>query len=508
MPGSPKHLRWLVLGPLALQVLACTITSDAFKPTEIDSLLPDAATSSPVAPLPPVVSEPSEPVAAEPVPVTLSDAGGISCNTELPSCPMLQPVPQPEPAAPECLADGDCASLHCQNGDCIAASCDDGIANQGESAADCGGPCTARCAEGQACTGTADCASGFFCPEQRRQCTQVSCGDGVRNGDETATDCGGSCAPCAVGAACAANPDCVTGVCRGGACAAASCNDGVLNQNESAADCGGGCAACVPGRACRSAADCDSRVCDGRGCAAGLARCCQPARCNDGVRNGNEPQTDCGNAQCGGCALGSPCNRNAECGSGLCQTGVCRQPLCQDRQRNGSETDVDCGGTDPACARCASGQACLVNTDCSAGSCVNGRCADCGNGVRDGTETGTDCGGACGACAAGQGCNLDSDCQSNACQDGRCCGGNQVDCTRCARRLAAVISCNIGAADAAPVCSAFLQCLQDNPGACPTRHAAGCSDAGGACDTVNFGGSGSAGVMLGDNIIGTAGCLF
>ena len=40
-----------------------------------------------------------------------------------------------------------------------------------------------------------------------------TCFDGVRDGDEAAIDCGGSCPACAVGAECAAAADCVTGNC-------------------------------------------------------------------------------------------------------------------------------------------------------------------------------------------------------------------------------------------------------------------------------------------------------
>ncbi len=52
-------------------------------------------------------------------------------------------------------------------------------------------------------------------------CTGTSsCTDGVKNGNETAVDCGGSCPACA------------------------SCTDGVKNGNETAIDCGGSCAPC------------------------------------------------------------------------------------------------------------------------------------------------------------------------------------------------------------------------------------------------------------------------
>jgi hypothetical protein len=42
--------------------------------------------------------------------------------------------------------------------------------------------------------------------------------DSVRNGDETDTDCGGSCAPCDEGATCSSGEDCGTGICAAGRC--------------------------------------------------------------------------------------------------------------------------------------------------------------------------------------------------------------------------------------------------------------------------------------------------
>jgi len=250
-------------------------------------------------------------------------------------------------------------------------------------------------------------------------------------------------------------------------------------------------------------------VCRGTGCAPGVALCCQAPRCDDGVRNNNEPVTDCGNAACGGCPLGSPCGANAQCESGSCRAGTCRRPPCADGVRNGTETDTDCGGADPACGRCSVGNGCTVGGDCASNSCVGGRCSDCNDGRRNGTETGIDCGGACGLCAPGEGCAVDGDCQSGACQDGRCCGGTRVDCTRCARRLVTAINCNTNGAGAAANCEAFLDCLAANPALCPILNAPGCSDEpGSVCDNTRFGGTTGPGVGLADAILGSATCDF
>jgi hypothetical protein len=46
---------------------------------------------------------------------------------------------------------------------------------------------------------------------------------------------------------------------------------------------------------------------------------------------------------------------------------------CWNKKQDMDETDVDCGG--PRCAQCAAEEACLATRDCSAGTCVNGKCA-------------------------------------------------------------------------------------------------------------------------------------
>src|SRR5262245_10430595 len=45
------------------------------------------------------------------------------------------------------------------------------------------------------------------------QAPAPTCSDGIKNGAESDTDCGGTCAACADGAGCAAAGDCTSGVC-------------------------------------------------------------------------------------------------------------------------------------------------------------------------------------------------------------------------------------------------------------------------------------------------------
>ena len=326
---------WAPLGLFLIPVCACTLGSD-YEPPYVEAPPAEESPSSVASPAA-MLQQATVPSAALALDAQRPDAGttpSCSASSELAGCELMRVDPTPAPSAP---------------------SCSDGIRNQGESAVDCAGPCAARCAEGDDCSSSADCAQGLSCPPATRRCAPPSCQDGLQNGGETGLDCGGGCAGCAAGSACQGAGDCVTGICRDGTCAAPSCDDLVRNQDETDIDCGGVCAPCAPGRACA----------------------------------------------------------------------------------------------------------------------------------------------------------LDSDCQSGACQDGSCCGGQEADCTRCARRLSTSLQCtsNGTSAEVAAACNDFLQCLSDNVAQCPRRRAAGCSDAGGACDISRFGGNGNA-VSLADGILGTARCSF
>ncbi len=154
-----------------------------------------------------------------------------------------------------------------------------------------------------------------------------------------------------------------------------------------------GVPACV---VCREDADCSGTT---PKCERGQ---CVPDHCTDGVRDLDEPSLDCGGVDCAPCLDGKPCNAASDCASGVCMGLVCQAPECNDGVKNGVETALDCGGF---CSPCADGDACAQDSDCQSGVCAAmnvalSECAAplCTDGVKNGMETGVDCGGLCAPC--------------------------------------------------------------------------------------------------------------
>ncbi|WP_438004708.1 SUMF1/EgtB/PvdO family nonheme iron enzyme [Sorangium sp. So ce321] len=139
----------------------------------------------------------------------------------------------------------------------------------------------------------------------------------------------------------------------------ASCSNGMKDSNESDLDCGGRCAPCHVGQACAVGSDCESRSCVG-------GRCLEPS-CSDRVKNGDETDIDCG-ALCAGCEPGDGCARSTDCRELVCAEQVCLGSSCRDGVKNGHETDIDCGGADCS-TRCPAGQRCTTSTDCATSIC-------------------------------------------------------------------------------------------------------------------------------------------
>jgi hypothetical protein len=142
----------------------------------------------------------------------------------------------------------------------------------------------------------------------------MTCGNGKKDGDETGKDCGGPCAPCAIGEGCGNGADCESKSCANGTCLAAACDDKIHNGNETDTDCGGmTCPKCGAGKACAGDGDCAGGSCVAGACA---------ATCSDGEKNQNETGIDCGGG-CEGCAIDEACAVGTDCESGVCKAGAC-----------------------------------------------------------------------------------------------------------------------------------------------------------------------------------------
>eukprot|EP00854_Cymbomonas_tetramitiformis_P002776 gene2777-3559_t len=280
-----------------------------------------------------------------------------------------------------------CASRVCSvlddvegaKGICLDATCEDGVANQDETGADCGGPtCAARCAAGLRCAAGSDCLDGVCAATAdeggEMRCAEPTCSDGFRNGDETGVDCGGTCAldynqTCGEGEACAVAEECNSGSCSQQVCVASTCLNEVQDAAESDVDCGGGqCVRCGEYKLCAAHADCAAGL-DCKSDAFDPTLKCRPMpTCTDDERNQNETDVDCGGDACDACAQGMNCTVGAGCLTGVCTSGVCTAG-CDDGVLNQDESDADCGGT--VCGKCDDTLTCRADSDCKAGS----RCA-------------------------------------------------------------------------------------------------------------------------------------
>ncbi|MFO0619142.1 MAG: proprotein convertase P-domain-containing protein [Polyangiaceae bacterium] len=197
----------------------------------------------------------------------------------------------------------------------------------------------------------------------------------------------------------------------------------------------------TPTSAGQTAGDCKLIVCDGAGGT-------KPVDDDDPLDDGNDctldtcvagvntpvtvmPGTACatnGGKVCGSGSKAATCVEcisNASCTNGeVCDTSndnfVCVSPSCMDGMKDGSETGVDCGGT---CGACGNGQTCGVAGDCVSGFCSSGVCAACGSDAN--CPASSFCDSATSKCtpdkADGATCGGASQCTSGSCADGVCC---------------------------------------------------------------------------------------
>jgi len=132
---------------------------------------------------------------------------------------------------------------------------------------------------------------------------------------------------------------------------------------------------------------------------------CSARRCFDGVCGiDNEPiGAPCdegGGKVCDGAGTCVGCVKGNHCPSSLCVSQKCAPATCTDGVKNGQETGVDCGYPGGPPNQCKDGEGCKLAADCMSAVCYKGVCQipTCFDATKNGAETGADCGGECPPC--------------------------------------------------------------------------------------------------------------
>jgi len=186
-------------------------------------------------------------------------------------------------------------------------------------------------------------------------------GDGTQTGDNAVV---GNPNGKDMGGACVVGNDCKSGACEAKQCTAAP----LMNMPKG----------------CAGPADCESKVCAGA--------ICQPAKSDDGVKNGDETDVDCGGSapDAPRCADDKACIAATDCTDGVCDPAskTCSKPTATDGVKNADESDIDCGGTLTGAPKCAVAKSCNAHADCESDGCddtkhcANGRSCTQTNGGR------------------------------------------------------------------------------------------------------------------------------
>lgn len=102
--------------------------------------------------------------------------------------------------------------------------------------------------------------------------------------------------------------------------------------------------------------------------------------CQDGLKNGDETDIDCGGSRCLPCNGGNFCLSPSDCTSQICECHTCHNtptPHCSDGVTNYDEQGKDCGGAD--CLGCPKGTICGDGFHGVTVTCANCDCIACNN---------------------------------------------------------------------------------------------------------------------------------
>jgi formylglycine-generating enzyme required for sulfatase activity len=271
-------------------------------------------------------------------------------------------------------------------GACVAATCGDGKQNGNETDVDCGGSCGATCVVNDKCNGNGDCALPASGKCTGGKCVASSCTDGVQNGTETATDCGGGgCPTCAVGKKCNGDGDCFTASCVSGLCTVCKpqsvlCADPPPIGVETCKQDGSGYGATVPCTVMNGTAGCNLGKCGLPTCNTGYQNCdSNPADCETNLNSTVTCGTTCSNTKkCSGV------NGTLTCSSGTCGI-TCNPGYCDTEGPLGNGCDTKLGTASLCGTDCATASPCSIVQTCSGNNCIaqpscQGLAQNCGSG--------------------------------------------------------------------------------------------------------------------------------
>lgn len=266
----------------------------------------------------------------------------------------------------ECVSSADCAANHPMKPICDLAgnecvSCSDGVKNGEETDVDCGGPDCGACL-GKPCDVQHGCGNHTFCSPLDDICCSTACDGKCEACAEAKTgEPNGTCAPVTYGT----DPDneCATLGSCGAAPGKCRCEDGVKNADESDVDCGGAvCEGCEGGKMCLGDGDCAA---DAPACTSAKTCCATPCTspcffCDPMgacvIGVGHSDSSCAANQACGLAGTGCVGKAGAPCtGNFTCLSGAC--------------------GTGGTCAPSAPGKPCNTDSDCAMGTCQNYICA-------------------------------------------------------------------------------------------------------------------------------------
>ena len=245
------------------------------------------------------------------------DVSAPGCISEVSTC-LYQLAPNGKPpVGSEC----ENAKKLCMGGACVSDVCTNQILDGDETDIDCGGSICPGCGIGQACSQQLDCADGV-CDLIGSATCEVSntCGNGAiengescDDGDVTAGDgCSATCLK-EGGQVCSTPNECDSRRCNAWMCTSTQpthCTDGIKSGDESDVDCGGSCTGCTGSKACTDGDDCLSYACGGNAC--------EPAHCGDGVQSGDEGGVDCGGS-CGTACVVYDCGSQSQISLAECE---------------------------------------------------------------------------------------------------------------------------------------------------------------------------------------------